>query len=91
MTQSEPSDWAFVHEIKISPDAYRDVLRGIKTFEVRLNDRAYQRGDKVLMRLWENGSYNTQKPPITATISYVTAFQQKDNWCVFGLHDVKEY
>lgn len=29
------------HELKIKPEYFRDVVRGIKTFEVRQNDRNF--------------------------------------------------
>ncbi len=37
------------HLIKILEDHYDLVLAGTKTFEIRLNDRAYQKGDYVEM------------------------------------------
>jgi uncharacterized protein YqfB (UPF0267 family) len=33
------------HEIKCYPEYYQDLVSGIKTFEVRKNDRDYQVGD----------------------------------------------
>jgi len=37
------------HLIKISPEHYNNVLAGTKTFEIRENDRAYQKGDLVTL------------------------------------------
>ena len=77
------------HDIKINPYAYEQVRCGNKTFEIRNNDRGYQKGDTVVMRCYDNNCYDTEKPKITATISYVTNFAQKENWCVFGLTNIK--
>lgn len=77
------------HEIKINPYAYEQVKCGNKTFEIRCNDRGYQKGDRVVMRCFDGNCYDASKSPIIATISYVTNFKQQENWCVFGLVDVR--
>jgi len=77
-----------IHELKINPYAYNAVKNGDKTFEIRINDRVYQKCDQVIFQVWENNCYNTSYPVISAEISYVTNFQQKEGWCVFGLKNV---
>ena len=56
-----------IHELKILPEYFRDVLRGNKTFEVRKNDRNFQVGDKLILKEWENGEYtgNTLEKNVT--------------------------
>lgn len=45
-----------VHEVKIY-ESYADaVLSGEKTFEIRFNDRGYQKGDRLKFRVTEDGS-----------------------------------
>lgn len=39
------------HELKIKPEYFRDVVRGIKTFEVRQNDRNFGVDAKWLKQL----------------------------------------
>lgn len=41
------------HELKTWPVHFEAVWRGDKTFEVRLDDRAYQCGDTVTLREWD--------------------------------------
>ena len=41
-----------VHELKIWPDYYADVLSGAKRFEVRLNDRGFEVGDRLRLQEW---------------------------------------
>ena len=36
-----------VHQIKITKERYRNIERGIKKVEIRLNDRDYQKGDLI--------------------------------------------
>lgn len=40
------------HELKIWPEHYADVVAGVKTAEVRLNDRGYNVGDLLALREW---------------------------------------
>jgi hypothetical protein len=41
------------HELKIWPQYFRPVADGDKTFEVRKNDRGFQKGDVVMLREWD--------------------------------------
>jgi len=54
------------HELKIWPEYYREVARGSKTFEYRINDRDFKEGDTVELREWN------PKPSITAQFNPLT-------------------
>lgn len=69
-----------VHELKIWPQYYSRVAEGSKTFEIRNNDRDYQRGDKVILREWDPKPINptdnmamgfTGSPPLEFIVGYV--------------------
>jgi len=78
-----------IHNIKIERPYYDAVINGDKTFEIRYNDRGYQKGDLVIMEcVNSNGLATIGMNHIEATISYVSTYQQKENWCVFGLVDI---
>lgn len=57
------------HYIKILPEYYRAVERGEKTFEVRFNDRNYQKYDCLHLQEWTNDGYTGRE--ITAEVTYV--------------------
>lgn len=38
------------HDLKTLPEYYKDVASGLKTFELRRNDRNFQVGDTLLLR-----------------------------------------
>ena len=39
-----------IHELKTDPAFFSAVIHGDKTFELRLNDRGFQKGDVLLLR-----------------------------------------
>lgn len=41
------------HRLKIYPEHYNNVKSGTKTFEIRDNDRGFQKGDLVTMFYWK--------------------------------------
>lgn len=51
------------HELKCWPVYFQRVWTGDKTFEVRLDDRGFQRGDRVVLREWD------PKPPCTCPLA----------------------
>lgn len=44
-----------VHELKIEPDFFKDVLSGDKTFEIRENDRNFRIGDYLALNEIDDG------------------------------------
>ena len=43
------------HDLKINPEFFDDVNFGLKTAELRLNDRGYKVGDWLILREYHNG------------------------------------
>jgi len=77
------------HELKIKMVYFREVLTGEKTFEIRLNDRAFVQGQVVRLREIDTETHAPVEfytgRELTFRIGYVTTFQQKDGYVVFGL------
>ena len=74
-----------VHEIKILYTYYKHVVSGAKKFEIRKNDRNYQVGDRVIMNCIDVEN----QPKVYGTISYITDYNQKDNYVVFSMRDIE--
>lgn len=71
------------HELKTLPVYFQAARDGDKTFEIRNNfDRGFQKGDKVILREWNNKAYPGRE--IFAKITYVTNYMQRENYVVFG-------
>lgn len=82
-----------VHDLKTWPEFYGDVITGLKTHEIRRNDRDYQRGDVLLLREWN--PHVTPAGPIgysgrytVRLVTYVTPggkWGLPDNVCVMSI------
>lgn len=72
------------HELKILRCYFDPGAAGEKPFEIRRNnDRGFQRGDTVEFREVNHlGLYTCRS--FTGEITYVTAFEQKEDYVVFG-------
>ncbi len=91
-TESERKVQTMIHEIKILTEIADYVLSGDKTFEVRKNDRGYQRGDVVRFKTVREGQaflLPEQDHPLNGkeyTITYVlSGWGIKEGYVVFGI------
>jgi len=75
------------HELKVWPIYYEEIELNNKTFEVRLNDRDFKKGDFICLR-----EYNPDKKQYTgrftrAVISYIFyggIFKIPQDMCIFS-------
>ena len=58
-----------LHELKIYPKYFEEVLNGNKQFEIRRNDRDFQVGDNIYLREWDNIKYSGRT--IYVEITYI--------------------
>lgn len=75
------------HEIKIEKQHFERVMSGEKTFEIRQDDRGYQTGDVVQMNETRDDtgwSGSLSGRSVRVKIKYVSHYQQKEGWCVWG-------
>lgn len=86
---------AMVHRLKISINYFEAVIAGVKPFEIRDNrDRDFQKGDSVILYEYdarapcievEKGIDMYSGRSVTADITYVTNYEQKPGFVVFGI------
>lgn len=80
------------HKIKLFLNFCDDVLSGDKRFEIRENDRGYQKGDRVVFQPYEP-SDPFVKHPISDKVYEITyvlnGWGLKDGYVVFGIREVK--
>ncbi|MGA5592387.1 ASCH/PUA domain-containing protein [Enterococcus mundtii] len=71
------------HQLKILPQYFQAVSIGDKTFEIRKNDRDFKVGDNIALSEYEDGQYTGRS--ILVVITYITDYEQKDDYIVFGI------
>lgn len=98
MSSSTPLfDNARRHELKTWPVFFESIRNGDKTFEVRKNDRSFQRGDVLWLREWHPGG-TSGRSGYTGndeyrTVTYVLTGDEwgiKEGYCVMGLSEVAD-
>lgn len=77
-----------IHEIKIDKSYADAIVDGRKKFEVRLNDRGYNAGDKVKFIVFDEG-FGCHDHPLNKCIYDITYVHSglglKENYVVFGI------
>lgn len=80
------------HKLKLEIDFCEAVLNGTKTFEIRKNDRGYQKGDHIKFLPIDNGVmtvHNISKKEYE--ITYVlSGWGLKEGYVVLAIREVKE-
>ena len=81
-----------VHEIKLSEDYCDEVYSGEKTFEVRKNDRGYQKGDHIVF-IPVDRLYGKAYHPVSEKeyeITYVhSGLGLENGYVVLGIKDIQ--
>jgi len=74
------------HELKIMPPYYDWVFSGLKTFEIRKDDRGYKVGDELLLKEWlpEEKKFTGREHLVKVTC-IVKGFGLKDGYVVLGV------
>lgn len=74
------------HTLKIRDDFYSAIVNGDKTFEVRFNDRGYQKGDLIIFI--KNDPWLNERAG-TWQITYVlNGWGIKEDFVVLGIKEV---
>lgn len=73
------------HKLKCEPHFFKSIVDGIKTFEIRYNDRNFTVGDELQLDEWIPESNTFTGRHIIKKILYITEFAQQPNWVVMSL------
>ena len=60
-----------IHELKTWKEDFEEVFMGRKTFEVRKNDRNFQKGDILILKEWDNEKQEYTGRQMARGISYI--------------------
>ena len=72
---------------KILPGYFKDVISGVKTFELRKDEDNVQVGDILDLNEWEDGEYTgrTARCLVTYVLRNVPEFGLMDGYCIIGI------
>lgn len=59
-----------IHELKIKPEHFADIILNHKMAEFRLNDRDYQVGDHLILKEWNGDKFTGDS--IKVRVSHIT-------------------
>lgn len=72
-----------IHHLKIHPDYFNPVRLGVKTFEIRKNDRDFQVGDSLLLKEYANETFTGNM--VKVLVTYLTGYAQQDDYVVMAI------
>lgn len=79
--------WEVIHDLKTWPEPFEAVWSGVKTYEIRKDDRDYKVGDTLQLNEWDpsDGTYSGRS--VTALVTYLTrgAWGIPDGIVVMGI------
>jgi hypothetical protein len=70
------------HNLKILPQYFEAVAKGLKTFEIVFNDRDYKIGDRIILMEFDGNTYTGRE--VAAEITFMTNYEQKPGYIVFS-------
>jgi len=78
------------HKLKIAPEYFKEVVLCKKTFELRINDRNYQRGDTFDLMEWSGSKFTNRS--VSGEITYIfndSKFGLREGYCIFSFKVTK--
>src|SRR5882672_1240010 len=74
-----------VHELKCWPYYFQHIVDGLKTFEIRYDDRCYMPGDILHIREYDNEKKEFTNRQAYRKVLYKSDFEQKQGHVVLAL------
>lgn len=74
-----------VHDLKILPEYFVEVVRGNKTFEVRKDDRPFNVGDELILYEVNCGRYTGRNIKVIITYILRNPDYCKEGYCILGI------
>lgn len=89
---NSPSANVRVHNLKVWPEFFDEIMAGNKTFEIRYNDRDYRVGDLLVLREFQPYAHEPVEHPdgyftglqVARVVRYMTDFEQRPGYVVMG-------
>ena len=79
------------HELKIERAFYDAIVSGDKTFEIRYNDRGFNKGDTLTLMSVQDGLRDHSARELTVEVVYVlSGWGLQQNWVALGIRPVDQ-
>lgn len=77
------------HDLRVRPRFFEELWAGNKTFEIRKDDRGFQRGDALLLREYDisvgEGDDCYTGREVEAQVVYISRYMQREGHIVMAL------
>jgi len=76
------------HELKLEIKYFDMVRLGLKTFEVRLNDRNYGTGDILVLKEWDSKLAGYTGREVVRKVGFILSdhYSLQPNYCILSLN-----
>lgn len=83
------SMYTMVHDLKCWPPYFKQVKNSNKPFEIRLNDREFRTGDKLVLREYDPEKADYTGKVVVKSVSYILDSHDglKEGYVIMGLED----
>jgi hypothetical protein len=76
-----------LHDLKSWTVAFEPMVEGIKRFELRKNDRGYERGDRLNLREWnQDTGYTGRELLVSVTWILKEGFGLPEGYCIMSIN-----
>lgn len=80
-----------IHDLKILPEYFVEVVRGNKTFEVRKDDRPFNVGDELILYEVNCGKYTGRNIKVIITHILRNPDYCKEGYCILGFKQLVKH
>ncbi len=79
-----------IHCLKTWPDLFKDIVSGIKTFDIRRNDRGFKVGDVLVMQEYSPETMEYTKEMASFKVTYIIqgVWGLPEDVCVMSINPI---
>lgn len=74
-----------IHTLKSWPSMFANVVKGVKTFELRINDRDFHVGDCLVLQEYEPDTQRYTGEHFAVRVTYVTTCWMSKGWVAMAI------
>lgn len=79
-----------LHKLKIEPEYFKPMLKGLKTFEIQKNNCNFKVGDQLILQEYDYNKKKYTGRKLSSFITYITDYAQKDSYVVMSIRKIED-